>query len=162
MYVCVHRPALAKLQKLAASNAPADRVAFAELFFQYKVCLSPVCVRERVCVQRPCLVCAAQLEAVAGVFVPPSPVSSGIAFPLLQVVYESHACYEDGILFPAFEEYFPGLTEVVQVDHERDSGRMHDLSTLVAQLVPAVQPPPARVYAGPPLRCTRWMLLLLY
>jgi hypothetical protein len=57
-----------------------------------------------------------------------------------KVVYESHAAYEDGILFPAFEEFFPGCTEVVQHDHARDSVAVLELASLVAQLAPTVKP----------------------
>jgi hypothetical protein len=36
-------------------------------------------------------------------------------------VFESHASYEDGILFAAMDEYFPGLIEVTHHDHMRDT-----------------------------------------
>jgi hypothetical protein len=57
-----------------------------------------------------------------------------------KTVYESHACYEDGILFPAMEELFPGVTEPVQQDHMKDSVAVQELAALVAQLVPSVPP----------------------
>ena len=62
-----------------------------------------------------------------------------------KLTYESHACYEDGILFPALEGFFPGLTEPVQQDHMKDSAAIQDLTALVAQLVPSVPMPSGEV-----------------
>lgn len=41
-----------------------------------------------------------------------------------KMVFDSHAAYEEGVLFPTAEEVFPGVTEVVQHDHMRETAQI--------------------------------------
>lgn len=59
-------------------------------------------------------------------------------FNMYKTTFLGHAVYEDTVLFPAGEEMFPGVSDMVSCDHHRESQTMEALGGLVAQLAPSL------------------------